>query len=153
MSKEVYLKGEKKERAFDLIRKYIAYRMTPEEMVSNLKNNGFDVSERTLRRYKEEIRKISGETLSEIYQNEIVNNTIEDIFTMKELQRQCWQEYNKSKIGTDRLKAMNLLRNTILDKYKLYTKVPLKFRLHQAKSTPFEKFDGFPGADSKTIKK
>jgi len=90
MSKEEYLKGEKKEVAFDLIRKYLAYRMTNEEILDNLKAKGFDVSERTLRRYKQEIRESSGKNLSEIFQCEVIDNAIEDIFTMRELQRQSW---------------------------------------------------------------
>ena len=152
MSKEAYLKGEKKETAFELIRKYMAYRMTSEEMLNNLVNNGFNISARTLRRYKEEIKKISGQNLSEIYQHEIVDNTIEDIFALRELQRQGWKEYSKSKSGSEKLKALNLVRNSVSDKYKLYTNVPLKFRLSKIQHKPFENSDGFPGDDSKDLK-
>ena len=123
-----YLKGEKKEKVFDLIRKYMAYRMTDEEMVLNLKDKGHKISERNIRRFKQEIRKISGNNITEIYQNEIVDGALEDIFTMREIQRQCWQEYNKSKVTHEKLKALALIRNSLLDKVKLYEKIPWKFR-------------------------
>ena len=129
MSKEEYLKGEKKDIVLDSIRKYIAYRMTNEEMLDNLKNKGHEMSERTLRRYKQEIRENAGNTISEIYQHEIVDNFIEDIFTMKELQREGWKEYNVTKVSREKLKALALVRNATLDKFKLYGNVPFKFRL------------------------
>jgi len=50
LSKEEYLKGEEKIKALDSIKKYMAYRMTSEEMLYNLKNKGYEISERTLRR-------------------------------------------------------------------------------------------------------
>ena len=129
MSKEEYLKGEKKDIVLDSIRKYIAYRMTNEEMLDNLKNKGHEMSERTLRRYKQEIRENAGNTISEIYQHEIVDNFIEDIFTMKELQREGWKEYSVTKVSREKLKALALVRNATLDKFKLYGNVPFKFRL------------------------
>jgi len=132
MSKEEYLKGDKKLAAFDLIRKYMAYRMTNEEMLNNLKNSGYEISERSLRRYKLEIKQIAGKNFSEIYQNEIMNNIVEDIFTIKELQREGWQEYNKSKVSSEKLKSLNLVRNLTLDKLKLYSHIPFKFKLGQA---------------------
>ena len=67
MSKEEYLKGEKKEKVLGSIQKYIAYRMDNDEMINNLKDLGYDISERTLRRYKQEIRDNAGNTISEIY--------------------------------------------------------------------------------------
>ena len=47
---------------------------------------------------------------------------------------------------------MNLIRNSVLDKHKLYTNIPLKFRLSQAQNKPLETFDGFVGVDSKDLK-
>ena len=126
-----YLKGHKKEVVFDLIRKYLAYRMNDDEMILNLKDKGYETSERTLRRYKLEIRKISGKNITEVYQKEIVDNALEDIFAMREIQRQCWQEYDKSKVEREKLKALGLIRKTILDKFKIYEQVPWKFRRGQ----------------------
>jgi len=128
MSKEVYLKGEQKQSAFDLIRKYMAYRMTNEEMLQNLEDKGYKISERTLRRYKQEIRDQAGDSVLQIYQNEIVGNILEDVYAFKEIQRQCWIEYDKSKVGSEKLKALSLIRNTALDKHKLYLNIPFGIR-------------------------
>ncbi|MFZ8908004.1 MAG: hypothetical protein ACO2YR_03655 [Nitrosopumilaceae archaeon] len=126
-----YLKGKNKEHVLDLIRKYLAYRMTDEEMIMNLKDKGYELSDRTLRRFKLEIREISGKNITQVYQNEIVDNALEDIFAMREIQRQCWQEYDRSKVEKEKLKALGLIRKTILDKFKIYEQVPWKFRRGQ----------------------
>ena len=72
MSKEEYLKGEKKLAVFDLIRKYMAYRMRDDEMLINLEDKGHKISDRTLRRYKHEILELAGKNFTEIYKNEII---------------------------------------------------------------------------------
>lgn len=132
MSTETYLKGDDKEKALDLIRKYMAYRMTSDEMLTNLKDKGYEISERTLRRYKQEIKKKSGSNITEIFQNEVVDNALEDIFALRELERQGWKEYNNGKSSSEKLKALNLVRNSVLDKVKLYGHIPLKFRFGQS---------------------
>ena len=147
-----YLKGHKKEAVLDLIRKYMAYRMTSEVMMMNLNDKGYDVSERTLRRYKTEIRKISGANISDIYQHEIIDNFVEDIFTIKELQREGWQEYNKAKASHEKLKALALVRNTLLDKYKLYANVPQRFRLGQALRNAHDILTDSPGEGQDSLK-
>ena len=126
-----YLKGNKKEVVLDLIRKYMAYRMTDDEMILKLKDKDYEISERTLRRYKTEIRELSGDTITEVYQNEVISNALEDIFAMREIQRQCWKEFDKSKVEREKLKALSLIRTTILDKFRLYEQVPWKFRRGQ----------------------
>ncbi len=150
MSKEEYLKGDKKEKVLNSIQKYIAYRMDNDEMINNLKDLGYDISERTLRRYKQEIRDNAGNTISEIYQHEIVDNFIEDIFTMKQLQREGWREYNVTRVPHNKLKALALVRNATLDKFKLYGNVPFKFRLGKKLRNAYDIKD--PGDDSKDLK-
>ena len=147
-----YLKGDKKEDVLDLIRKYMAYRMTNEEMKSNLKNEGHEISERTLRRYKLEIRQNSGKNVSEIYGHEIIDNFIEDIFTIKELQREGWREYNKSKSAHDKFKALSLVRNSTLDKYKLYKNIPLKYTFRQSLPIPYNIPKEKPGDGKEDLK-
>jgi len=152
MSKEEYLKGEKKEKVLDLIRKYMAYRMTSEEILSNLETKGYKVSDRTLRRYKHDIQKTAGETFSEIFRNEIMVNIVEDIYTIKELQREGWQEYNKSKASHEKLKALSLVRNLTLDKLKLHSLVPLSYKMGpKQKLHSSDELDDATGDDSKDL--
>ena len=153
MSKEEYLKGKKKEVAFDLIRKYMAYRMTNDEMLTNLEIKGYKVSGRTLRRYKQEIHQIAGETFSEVFRNEIMVNIVEDIYTIKELQREGWQEYNKSKVSHEKLKALNLVRNLTLDKLKLHSLVPLSYKFGPKQQLhSFDELDDTTGDEHKDLK-
>ena len=151
LSKEEYLKGDQKLAVLDLIRKYMAYRMTNEEILGNLQNNGYKISERTLRRYKLEIRQMAGKNFSEIYQNEIMTNIVEDVFTIRELQRQGWQEYNTSKSSNEKLKALTLIRNLTLDKLKLPKHVPLKFRLGKVLQNSYDILNN-SGDDSQELK-
>jgi hypothetical protein len=48
MSKEEYLKGEKKDKVLDIIRYGLAIRSTNEEMLELLNSKGFPIAERTL---------------------------------------------------------------------------------------------------------
>jgi len=146
-----HLNSNQKEKTFELIRKYLAYRMTSEEILVNLKEKGFEISERTLRRYKQQIRENAGSTLAEIYHNEVVDNSLEDFFTIRELQRQAWQEYDKGKTASERIKALNLIRNSLHDRSKLYLNVPLNFR-HGHKSKPTKSISTDIGDDSTKIK-
>ena len=111
-----HLNSNQKEKTFELIRKYIAYRRTNDEILANLKEKGFEISERTLRRYKQQIRENAGSTLAEIYHNEVVDNSLEDFFAIRELQRQAWQEVDKGKTASERIKALNLIRNSLHDR-------------------------------------
>jgi hypothetical protein len=128
MSKEEYLKGDKKEKVLESIEKYLGFRMTDEEILMNLQDLGFSISARTLRRYKKELKEKAGDNFSQIYTNEIVNNFVEDIYTIRQLQKEGWREYNISRIGRDKLKALTLVRNATLDKFKIYGMLPEKLR-------------------------
>ena len=147
-----HLKGEQKQAVFENIRKYMAYRMTEEEMLLNLKNLGHEISGRTLRRFKLEIKQKSGNTFSEIYQNEILNNVVEDIFAIREIQYQSWKEYAKSRVPHDKIKALSLIRNTILDKLKLYDHIPHKFRNEDLKQNIDDIDKDEPGEEQKDLK-
>ncbi len=146
-----HLNSNQKEKTFELIRKYIAYRRTNDEILANLKEKGFEISERTLRRYKQQIRENAGSTLAEIYHNEVVDNSLEDFFAIRELQRQAWQEVDKGKTASERIKALNLIRNSLHDRSKLYLNVPLNFR-HGHKPKPSKNISTDIGDDSTKIK-
>jgi len=146
-----YLKDEKKEAVLEKIRKYMAYRMSNEEMLMNLKDAKFEISPRTLRRYKLEIKQKSGNNVTEIFQNEIVNNVMEDIFALREVQYQSWKEYSKSNVSHERLKALSLIRNATLDKLKIYEQIPWKFRNKELNQNAKDIIDDTPGEEQKDL--
>ena len=64
--KKEYLTGEQKELVIEKIRNYIGFRMTNKEIIDNLKNNEqIEISERTLRRYKQEIKATAGKNIEQ----------------------------------------------------------------------------------------
>jgi len=128
MSKE-YLTGEQKERIIEKIRYYIGLRMDNQEIISNLKdNNKIEISERTLRRYKQEIKEKSGKNIEQIFNAEIITNIINDICTYESLQKQSWIAYTKARTPTEQTRALSLVRNATTDKIKLLNNIPRQLR-------------------------
>ena len=60
LSKEEYLKGEKKLEAIQIIKTGLSVRMRPKEILQQLAKKGIEISERTYRRLKLEIYENSG---------------------------------------------------------------------------------------------
>ena len=127
MSKE-YLIGEEKERIIEKIRHYFGLRMDNREIINNLKDNEkVELSERTLRRYKQEIREKAGTNLEQIYMTEIITNIVNEICTYESLQRQSWHAYTLARTPTEQIRALSLVRHATADKIKLLKNIPKKF--------------------------
>ena len=87
MSKEEYLKGERKEKALDIIRHCIANRLTNEETLELLKSKEYLIAERTLRRYKSQIYDKSGDSVLDVYQENVGAFLLDDILMFNEMER------------------------------------------------------------------
>jgi len=128
MSKETYLKGDDKEKVFSIIKTGMAYRLTNQEILYELTSRGYDMSERTLRRYKLDIHENSGKSLWSKYNRQIIANILEDILSYEEMQKQCWAIFAKSNNNSERLRAISCLRHVSTDKIKLANNVPKPVR-------------------------
>jgi len=128
MSKETHLKGEKKQKVIDLIKLGMALRLRNEEILDQLKAKGFEISERTLRRYKLDIHEESGSSLEEKFNNQVVGNIIEDMLSYQEMQRQCWRLYYDAQTINEKIRALSSLRSISLDKIKILNNVPKGYR-------------------------
>lgn len=138
MSKE-YLTGEERERIIVKIRYYIGHRMDDGEIIRNLKDNEkIELSERTLRRYKHEIREQSGNNLEQIYMSEIISDIVNDICTYEALQRQSWKAYTLARTPTEQIRALSLVRNATGDKIKLLKNIPHKFHKSNLKQNNYQ---------------
>ena len=124
MSKETYLKGEDKEKVLNLIKRGMTYRLSNQEILGELSSRGYEMSERTLRRYKLDIHEDSGETFWAKYRNQISNNILEDMLSYEEMQKQCWEIFQSAHNNNERLRAISCLRSVSLDKIKLANIVP-----------------------------
>lgn len=138
MSTETYLKGEEKEKALEIIKLGIAVRMRNSEILEQLDKKGFKISERTLRRYKEEIFNTPEQSAFEIYQKEIGSKMIEDVLSYKELERNCWQIIYNAKTDNEKLRAISILRGVSSDKLSILKHYP-KGRSHTMSYMPFDK--------------
>jgi len=128
MSKEEYLKGEEKEKILEKLKKYLAFRLTTEEILATLKDGGINISERTLRRFKQELAENAGSTATEIFKNQVIANLCVDIYSYEQMQRECWKTYYDAQRYDDKLRALTILRNTASDKFKLLNNIPRSFR-------------------------
>jgi len=138
MSKE-YLIGEEKERIIEKIRYYFGLRMTDREIINNLKDNEkVELSERTLRRYKQEIREKAGNNLEQIYTTEIITNIVNEICTYESLQRQSWHAYTLARTPTEQIRALSLVRHATGDKIKLLKNIPKKFHKSDLEYNKYE---------------
>jgi len=128
MSKE-YLTGEQKERIIERIRYYYGLRMNNQEIITNLKDNDkIQISERTLRRYKQEIKEKSGKNIEQIFKAEIITNIVNDICTYESLQRQSWKAYTDARTPVEQTRALSLVRSATTDKIKLLNNIPRQLR-------------------------
>jgi len=128
MSKETYLKGEGKEKVLNLIKHGMTYRLTNQEILEELATRGFDMSERTLRRYKLDIHEDSGTSLWSKFRNQVIGNILEDILSYEEMQKKCWEIFVESKNNNERLRALSCLRGVSSDKIKILNNVPKGIR-------------------------
>ena len=115
-----YLTGKSKEKALEIVKKCMAFRFTNEESLQFLKDHGITTSERNLRRFKQEIRDSSGNTMKEVLKTHLASSIIEDILSYEQMQKQSWKVFNDSKTPHDKLKALNTLRMASLEKYKFF---------------------------------
>jgi len=119
MSKETSLKGEKKLQAVEIIKTGLAVRMKSREILEQLTKKGIAIGERTLRRLKLEIYEDAGETLNEIFQKQVGGTFFDEILSLEEMERRCWELYYSAKTSTDKFRALSQLRMISHDKRKL----------------------------------
>jgi len=124
MSKLEYLKDEQKEKALEIIKIGIALKMSTADLLEQLKKYSFDLSERTVRRYKQEIFDNSGDTPLDVFQNHVSANLIEDILSFREIEKQCWKMFYDAKNKDEQFKALNMLRRTTSEKLGILKKYP-----------------------------
>jgi len=127
MSKESYLKGEEKLKAITIIKTGLGVRMSPREILNQLKNKGIDISERTYRRLKLEIYQSAGTSVLEIYKKQVGGTFFDEILSFEEMERRCWELYYAAKNPNEKFRALSQLRMISQDKMKLlknYTVMP-----------------------------
>jgi hypothetical protein len=124
MSKEEYLKGDKRIKARQIIKTCLGVRMRPDETLSRLEKHGIKISERTYRRLKLELYEDAGKTVREIITKNIAGTLVDEIFTYDEMERRCWEMFYETKSTGDKIRLLSLLRQTSQDKLKVRKNFP-----------------------------
>ena len=93
--------------------------MKSREILEQLTKKGIAIGERTLRRLKLEIYEDAGETLNEIFQKQVGGTFFDEILSLEEMERRCWELYYSAKTSTDKFRALSQLRMISHDKRKL----------------------------------
>jgi len=118
-----------KEETIQLVRECIACRFSTKESLDYLKEKKITISERTLRRYKQEIKNECGLRLVDIFQKEVYQEAFQDLLSLQQIQKNCWALIQDEKTATsEKIRLFNCIQKIFFEKCKLYDKIPRKFR-------------------------
>ena len=97
------------ENTKDLVTSCIIQRLSTNEALDYLKENKIDISERTYRRYKEEILKQKNKLKS--YSQKFAEiEQFKKIETQKNILHECWDMLKKTEKITEKLSIMKMIR-------------------------------------------
>jgi len=101
--------SEINENTKDLVTSCIIQRLSTNEALDYLKENSVDISERTYRRYKEEILKQKNKLKS--YSQKFVEiEQFKKIETQKNILHECWEMLKKTEKITEKISIMKMIR-------------------------------------------
>ena len=97
------------ENTKDLVTSCMIQRLSTKEALDYLKENKIDISERTYRRYKEEILKQKNKLKS--YSQKFVEiEQFKKIETQKNILHECWEMLKKTEKITEKISIMKMIR-------------------------------------------
>ena len=117
------MKKKDREKAIELIKCCMIYRYSTEETLQHLESQKIKMTERTLRRYKEEIKNEEKPSIMEIAQQAMEEGLTHNIETIKEIQHECWKRYHIAPLNR-KIKLLSLLKNTTVSLDKFYRSIP-----------------------------
>ena len=96
-----------KEKIKELLKHCNIYRFSTSETLNYLKENGHEISDRTLRRIKNEMRSKISDRFIEIAKYELVDEILRSIDTFKELEKESWKLLSQNPSITERIRILN----------------------------------------------
>ena len=117
------MKKKDREKAIEIIKCCMIYRYSTEETLQHLESQKIKIAERTLRRYKEEIKNEENPSITEIARQEMEEGLTHNIEMVKEIQHQCWKHYHRA-YPSNKIKLLSLLKNTTVSLDKFYRSIP-----------------------------
>ena len=97
------------ENTKDLVTSCMIQRLSTNEALDYLKENKIDISERTYRRYKEEILKQKNK-LKRYSEKFVEIEQFKKIETQKNILHECWEMLKKTEKITEKLAVMKMIR-------------------------------------------
>ena len=97
------------ENTKDLVTSCMIQRLSTNEALDYLKENKMDISERTYRRYKEEILKQKNK-LKRYSEKFVEIEQFKKIETQKNILHECWEMLKKTEKITEKLAVMKMIR-------------------------------------------
>ena len=95
MVRETKLKNNKKQKILDVVLECNILRLKPHEALDLIqKETGIKISDRTYRRYKNEIVKGIDDRLEYLARTEVISEHIQSIDMYKKIERELWKNYD-----------------------------------------------------------
>lgn len=118
-----------KEKRLRLIRQSMTFGLTTEDSLKYLKENKINISERTFRRDKEELKQQYGSIVRDIFFKEITSDIFKDFFSFQEIQNECWNMIQDKKTTiNDKIRLFGCLTKTMAEKLRFGGKLPDSIR-------------------------
>ncbi|GKS67713.1 hypothetical protein YTPLAS73_12600 [Nitrosarchaeum sp.] len=134
------MKEKERRKAIELIKCCMIYRYSTEESLQHLESHKIKIAERTLRRYKEQIKNEEGQSTVEIAQQEMEEGLNHNIETTKQIQHECWKHYQVAH-PTNRIKILSLIQKSTLNLDKFYKSIPSLEKMKKETGYLMEKLD------------
>jgi hypothetical protein len=98
-----------KEKIKELITQCKIYRFSTEESLNYLEENGYKISDRTLRRIKNEMNEHVSDRFIEIAKYEHVDETFRSLDTLKMIEKKYWQLLTQNPTINEQIKINNAI--------------------------------------------
>jgi len=102
---------ENKEKLYELIKECNIRRLTTNESLAYLKENGIDISESTLRRYKSSLKKRIKERIIQERIDSYFAEPLQRFDTLKQIEKELWCISQSEKNNSVRLRVLNSIVN------------------------------------------
>jgi len=130
-----------KNKIKELIRNCKVFRYSTEESLEYLKENGHEISDRTLRRLKKEIISNIPERFLEIIKTEFSDELLRSFDTLKKIEREYWNLLSQNPTINEKIRIFDAVYKTQERISQLYTSVPVAHKFNHALESRFEELE------------
>ena len=130
-----------KEKIKELVRNCKVLRYTTEESLEYLKDNGCEISERTLRRIKKEMNSELSDRLLEIIKTEYSDELLRTFDALKKIQKEYWNLLEQNPTITEKIRIFDAIYKTQESIAHLYTNAENLRKFQRGLDARFEELE------------